>query len=306
MGKTVFKLTEENKQQIVTLVEQGFMDSEIAEILNVTRSAILYWRRKLNIKTTFTYSKISKIQKEAFEPLFNQGLSDYKIASMLGVKPCSVFLFRKKNGYIREDFRLNKAIELTQFQKEVLLGTLLGDSSLRKDNRKNTCLVCSHCVAQKQYCEEKANIFSSIGAKITYHKRITPDRRTGKLYECYTLFTPRNPALNVWYNSFYKNGKKVIPFDLFDYFTDVSLAFMFMDDGFRLSSGGLSIATNCFTEEEVKRFRLFLFEKFKLETSYHKSNGTIYILKKSVQHFIKLVSPYIYDCVRYKISHVTP
>lgn len=305
MGKTICKLTEENKQQLVEYTKQGLMDSEIAIILGVTRSAILYWRRKLNIKSEFTYSKISKIKKENFEPLFKQGLSDYKIAKLLNVSPCGVFDFRKRNGYSKEDLRLNKAIELTQFQKEVLIGTVLGDSSLRRINHENTCLICSHSLVQKQYCEEKTAIFKSLGAKVTYHKRQTPDKRTGKFYESYVMNTPKNPALNSWYESFYKNGKKVIPFNLFDYFTEVSLAFMFMDDGFRLGSG-LSIATNCFTEEEVNKFRLFLLEKFDLKTSYHKSSGTTYIHKKSVQHFVELVSPYIYECVKYKISHVTP
>ena len=45
------------------------------------------------------------------------------------------------------------------------------------------------------------------------------------------MYVPANPAIKEWDEAFYKNNKKVIPFELFNYFTEVSLAFMFMDDG---------------------------------------------------------------------------
>lgn len=64
-----------------------------------------------------------------------------------------------------------------------------------------------------------------------YSKRRNPDPRTGIYYEKYFCRTPCNPALNYLYEAFYKNKKKVIPFELLDNFTAKSLAFMYMDDG---------------------------------------------------------------------------
>ena len=56
MGKTTEKITNAMKEQLVTLYKEGKMDSEIAKILGVTRSAILYWRKKLNLKSKFTFA----------------------------------------------------------------------------------------------------------------------------------------------------------------------------------------------------------------------------------------------------------
>ena len=61
MGKTIEKITENMKIQLLSLYEEGKMDSEIARILKVSSNAIYYWRKKLNLKSKFTYSKISKI-----------------------------------------------------------------------------------------------------------------------------------------------------------------------------------------------------------------------------------------------------
>ena len=67
MGKTTEKITDSMKNKLMELYKEGKMDTEIASILGVTSNAIFYWRKKLNLKSTFTYSKISKIDKDKFE-----------------------------------------------------------------------------------------------------------------------------------------------------------------------------------------------------------------------------------------------
>ena len=53
--------------------------------------------------------------------------------------------------------------------------------------------------------------------------------------------------------------------------------------------------TNC------NKFRIFLLEKFNLETSIHKGNR-LYILAKSAKRFTELISPYICNCMKYKLQ----
>lgn len=304
MGKTVFKVTENMKQQIVALYNQGLMDSEIAkQIGGITDGAVFYWRKKLGLKTKFDYSQVAKIDKEKFEELFNQGLSDYVIAEKLGMSPDGVFSHRQRHGYVRKSLIIAKSIPLTQFQKEVLMGTLLGDSSLRVQKKvHNPSLSCSHGITQKEYCEYKTEIFKSLGAHCEYHKRNIPDKRNGKCYEDYTMRTPANPELQIWYNAFYPNGKKVIPADLFKYFTAASLAFMYMDDGYKASCS-YSIATNCFDIEHIKVFCRMLKEKFNIDTSILRNNA-IYIKANSRNLFEHLIKPYMCDCMLYKL-HVS-
>lgn len=296
------KLTELQKEEMLKLYHEGKMDTEIAKILNVSDSAIYYWRKKkLNLKSKFNYTKISKINNEKFEELFYKGLSDYKIAKELNMSADGVYSHRVRYGYSRESLLYNKPIKLTNFQKQVLLGTMLGDSSMRVSGKyQNPRISCAHSIKQKEYCEYKTNIFKSLQATCAYHKRNVPDKRNGKLYEDYTMTTPANPELLDWYYLFYKNKKKRIPFELFDYFTEVSLAFMFMDDGCK-NGKSYSIATNCFSLEELQDFKKFLYEKFGLEVNIHK-NRTLYIRKNSVNLFTKLISPYIYNCMLYKLQ----
>lgn len=301
MGKTTGKITDSMKEKMVSLYEEGKMDTEIAKILSVSDSAIFYWRKKLNLESKFTYSKIAKIDNQKFEELFNRGLSDYAIAKELNMSPDGVYSHRIRHNYLRkENLRFNKSLELSDFQKQVLLGTLLGDASFKMGKGSvNPAIQCSHSIKQKEYCQYKTKIFESLGAYCKYHKRNVPDKRNGNIYEDFTMFVPANPKLKSWYEAFYKNGRKTIPFELFDYFTEASLAFMYMDDGCKNSSS-YSIATNCFTQEELLEFRKFLFNRFNLETSIM-SNNVLYIRAKSKELFTRLVSPYFCDCVKYKL-----
>lgn len=295
------KLTNLDKENIKRLYNQGKMDSEISKELGIKRQAIQYFRTKNNMPTKFTYSKISKINKEEFEKLFYKGLSDYAIAKELNMSPDGVYSHRMRHNYYRKDLRLNQEVELSKFQKEVLLGTLLGDSSFRlgKDC-KNPAISCAHGIKQKEYCEYKTKIFENLGAHCRYNKRHIADKRTNKLYEDYTMFIPANPSLKFWYNSFYNNKVKRIPFNLFEYFTEASLAFMYMDDGSKINST-YTMATNCFTKDEITKFRIFLLEKFNLETTMFKSH-VLYIKQSSAHHFTELIKPYIIPSMQYKLQ----
>lgn len=299
MGKTIFKLSEEDKQKICKLADEGKTDTEIAKLFNVTDGTIFYWRKKLNIKSKFTYDKISKINKTKFLELFNQNLSDYAIAKQLNMSPDGIYSHRIRYGYVRKkDLRYNEKIKLSKFQKQVLLGTLLGDSTCRCTN-KNPRISCAHCIKQKEYCEYKTLIFKNLGATCNYHKRHLQDKRNSNIYEDYTMYIPSNPAFLSFYREFYKKHKKVIPFKLFHLFTEVSLAFMYMDDGTKTKSG-YSIATNCFTQLELLKFANFLYNKWGIETSILKSN-ILYIKAKSASLFKFLIQPYIHESMKYKL-----
>ena len=304
MGKTKFILTEEDKKTIVELAEAGYTDREIAKKLGkVGDGTIFYWRKQLNIPSKFTYTKNCKIKDEELLPLFNSGLSDYKIADILGVSADGVYGHRMRRGYLRSnDLRVNKEISLSDFQKAVLVGTILGDSTLQLSKGTiNPRLTCAHGIKQKEYCEYKTEIFRSIGAKCCYHKRNIVDNRTGIFYEDITLSTPANPQFLEFYHAFYKNGKKRIPMSIIrKYFTEASLAFLFMDDGYKTKCG-YSIATSCFKKLDIERFGKFLKFKYNLDCSFQPSNNLLYIKAKSKERFKTLVYPYICKCVEYKL-----
>lgn len=293
-------MTNEMKKQLLYLYEQGKMDTEIAKELGVTDGAVFYWRKKLNLPTKFTYDKINKIDNAKFEQLFYAGLTDLEIAKQLNMSSDGIYSHRKRHGYIRRNYAENLAKPFNKFQKEVLIGTLMGDSSLAL-NGKNASLTCMHGIKQQAYCQHKEHIFKSVGAKGAQHTRNRIDKRTGIYYKDYTFRLPANPELNVWYNNFYIDGKKIIPFNLFQYFTAVSLAYLYMDDGSK-TKGSYMIATNCFKLEELHQFQMFLKDKFNLDTTIQKHNQ-LYIRTSSRSLFEYLILPYIHPSMLYKIHN---
>lgn len=300
MKTSVMKLSEKQIFEIKDLVNKGYTDPEIAKQFGtVTAGTIYYWRKKLGIKTTFTYEKISKISHDKLKELFNKGLSDYAIAKELGIKPCSVFSYRKYHNITRErNLKYNQPLPITKFHEELLIGTLMGDASLRKTN-VNPSLICMHGIKQKEYCEYKANLLESLGSKVSCHKRKSIDKRTGLLYEDCTFSLPANPELLNLYNSFYPKSKKVLPVDLLTRYTEVSLAFHYMDDGNKMKNG-YALATESFNRESLKIFCDFLFKKFGLIAKIWKNNS-IYIVKKSSKKFRSLIEPYFCNSMKYKL-----
>lgn len=299
--KTTGKLTEEQIVQIPVLAEQGYTDTEIAKMFgDVSRCCIQYHRKKLNVQSRFTYEKISKMDHKKMEELFNSGLSDYKIAKELGVKPCSVFNYRKYHNIgVGRNLKYNKAIKPTDFQRQLLIGTLFGDSSLRKTNT-NPSISCMHSIKQREYCEYKTELLKSLGAHSKCYKRNIVDTRTGLRYEDCTMRLPANPEYMDLYDSFYPNGHKIFPLNLLHEYSEVSLAFHYMDDGYAIR-GGYALATNCFDRESLQKFVTFLAERFGLKATLWNKENVVHIHKCSGETFRTLVEPYFCDCMRYKL-----
>lgn len=287
-----------DKQRLVELHKEGKTDAEIASIMNVSRQLIQFHRSKLGLASNFSYLSFRKMNYTEAEKLVREGKTDREIAELLGVKEISVYFFRKRNNIQRDNLLINKAIEMTDRQRSIILGSLLGDASLRKTNI-NPIFTCEHGIKQLEYCKWKAKELESLGAKFSTSRRKTIDKRTGLYYESAICRLPANPVFLPIYNNLYKNGKKTITSEYLESFNELSLAVMFMDDGCH-HGGSVSISTNCFTEEDLLLLIEFFKDKFNL--NFHiNADHSIYLLKKDFEHFKDLVLPYIRQELLYKI-----
>lgn len=189
---------------------------------------------------------------------------------------------------------------MTERQKQIIVGTVLGDSSIRKGaTDKYNFLSCQHGPEQQEYAEWKAKQFEDIGSSSKRYKRITPHKTTNKIYECVTFRINSGPHLQKFRDMFYVDNKKVITDEVLQYYTPLAMAVHFMDDGSR-SRKTYMIATNGFDKESYKRLRLFLLSKYDIETSPFRDNR-IYVRLQSAQTFEDLIKPYILDCFKYKL-----
>lgn len=290
-------------QRLIELNREGKTDAEIASLLNVSRQLVQQHRKKLGLESPFKYSSFRKMNYEEVEKLVKENKTDREIAELYNVKEISVYFFRKRNNIERDNLLVNKAIEPTNRQMSIIVGSLLGDASLRKTN-VNPIFSCEHGIKQLEYCKWKAEELKSLGAKFSTSKRKTIDPRTGIYYESAICRLPANPALLKLYNCLYIDGRKSITEEYLQYFDELSLAVMFMDDG-SYNGSSINIATNCFKEDELLLLIGFFKERFSL--IFHiNSDHSLYLLTRDFEMFKSIVLPNMQEELLYKLNcHVT-
>lgn len=189
---------------------------------------------------------------------------------------------------------------LTDFQQEILLGLLLGDSCFHFRNKNKKSVRLEFKVGKKNY--------SYLIHLIEIYKELfNVDTKIGETKTSFYIKTKTMKILYPFYTLFYINGKKVITDDLLNskFFTEKTLAYWFMDDGHcENKAGRYKISTQCFSLENQKLLQIFLKTKFQIETTLYKKDGShILVIKRgSTNRFRLLVEPYIIDSMKYKLG----
>lgn len=245
-----------------------------------------------------------EIDEEVYLLYYNRGMSDLQISKLLNISNSTLSRFRKSldlpPNKRKEVVKNYKAIKETRKMEQLIIGTLLGDGSLelnKKTKAKNARYKAGHSNKQLEYIIHKHSVLGAdICSNIIYTKNVA-------------FNTISHPYFTKYYSEFYKNGKKVIPFDLLERMSSLGLAYLFMDDGSRDSKTNSYYLSLCsFELDEQKKFMQFLFNKFGIKTSLH-AKGTkdnkyhhIYIKAESRNILIKLIEPYIIPSMKYKIG----
>lgn len=193
---------------------------------------------------------------------------------------------------------------LTQRQREILVGSILGDGcvSVRK-NRNNCWYYVKQCDANKKYLfwlhREFANLCPS-GPK---------QRRDNRQWY---FSTTTIGELNWFREKFYPNGKKIIPKDISQILVSpLSVAIWYMDDGtldYRpCYHCSFSISTHCFSVSGANLLKDTLFDTFGIRARVYNNliRGVryprIYIGSEGRKEFYTLIEPFMLDCFRYKL-----
>ncbi len=190
---------------------------------------------------------------------------------------------------------------LSQRQKEILVGTLLGDAHLELTGRYSRLRV-DHQNAQKDYVLWKAKELEPFS--LTPREISETDRRSGKTYKRWHFSTRSLLIFTEFRNLFYVNRKKVIPKNIEKVMTSLSLAVWFMDDGFRRrDSKGFYLCTSSFTSREQGVLQKMLLDRFGLETKIHHQRKLerIFVPSAFADKFNAVVKPFIHPVFRYKL-----
>lgn len=208
---------------------------------------------------------------------------------------------------------IKKSLDLTPRQKLVIIGSLLGDGTMRIGKKaKNANLKIEHGLKQKEYVEWKYSIlkpFVFTEPKISYRYR-----EDGKKYpKSWWFRTIRHPILTRIYNQFYlgegyRNGRKIVPSEIKDNLTPLTLAVWIMDDG-SYSRGKIDISTYSFLLPEIRFLQECLRDKFRIKGLFYRDRDKgyrIYFNKQETDKLIRVINTHIIPSMEYKIGFATP
>lgn len=201
---------------------------------------------------------------------------------------------------------------LNIFEKGALVGILLGDGSLTTNtDPPKTCSIVFRST-KVEYITHLRNLFGPWTTAPVEKAKTTNTMG----------FATRSMAYFVEFSSFYifaprdfskktkaRKKTKIVPNNIEDLLTNVSLAYWYMDDGSgNTDSKRLKIATDCFTKAEVEKLCSVLQKKFNLYCNPRKVGDNkpgqfrIVFPVSEFEKFKSIVDPFILPCFQYKLN----
>lgn len=190
----------------------------------------------------------------------------------------------------------NAAGSLTQAQKSIIIGSILGDGYLRViKGRRNAFLEINHSNKQKDYVDWKFEQLKSIVKSPPKLRKSNGDRLA------YRFYTRQQSELTELFKLFYQKGIKIIP-DNFS-LDPLILAVWFMDDGGRCRSSDIYLNTQQFDGESQQKLIYALAELgLQVRLNKDKSYFRLRFIKSGLPKLRSLIKPYIISAMDYKIE----
>ena len=190
----------------------------------------------------------------------------------------------------------NPVERLNQFQKSVIIGTVLGDGYIRIiSGRQHAFLEINHALSQREYVMWKYDVLKEVRAGVP------KVRRGNGLRQAIRFHTKQSAELTEIHSLFYNDRIKVIPIDL--KLDPVVLAVWFMDDGSRCRESDVYLNTQQFdTESQMTLIQAL--KKLGLEATLNKDKEyqRIRFLKESIPRLVALIKPHVIPSMYYKIG----
>jgi len=201
-------------------------------------------------------------------------------------------------------WEVEQPVELSTYQKSVLIGTLLGDGHLERDGR-HVRLKIDHAWTQAAYVWWKFRVFQDWTLREP-QRRLVYDKRNGGLSIHCRFVTRTLPELEEYYQLFYVNKRKVVPQGIQRLLhSSLALAVWYMDDGARRTDcQALRVHTNAYTLEEQYLLCETLVNNFGVSARVHRVRANEYVLyipACQAKTFCDLIRPYVLPELYHKL-----
>ncbi len=183
--------------------------------------------------------------------------------------------------------------KLSSFQREVLVGLLLGDGHLETQNGGRTYrLKVEHSEFQRDYTEWLFQLFFPLCEQKALYRKIKNEKAYVGFRTC------GSGVFRFYAQQFYKERKKVMPKIIEKLLSKTGLAIWFLDDGSKKSARHktYNIHSLGFTKRELMDMQEVLHGKFSVEVSLHRQKDKyyrLYVQSKSASRFREIIEPYI-------------
>lgn len=194
---------------------------------------------------------------------------------------------------------LKNDLKLSELQKEILVGLLLGDGCLEKTkNSLGARLKVGQSIKQIEFATWLYQQFLNF-------VRTPPRIKNRNIHQEVVFNTLTHPSFKDFYDWFYPEGKKIIPINISQLLTPTAFAVWFMGDGSVKSKEcrGRILNTQSFSRSDIERLIFILESKFNLRSSIRtqKDGLQIYISAKSAFVLNDLLKDKILPNFKYKL-----
>lgn len=302
----------------------GLSDQQIADKFNMPSKTVVWRKRKKFGIQNRNPAKSNKhavknrqfnITKKKATKLLEDGQTYEEIAAHMG---CSIMVAKRRFKELGltncQDHVAHYEywdVELTGFQKQLLIGSVLGDGTIARQGAYS----CSHSIKQADYHKHKTEVLAPIHSGKVQHAVHKARGVDGMHHESLHFTTGCNQFCSKLRIIYYPKGKKIFPFDfLMQEMTDEGLAYWYMDDGtacwdprYRSNSSGSQIITLGYSDKEQHLMHRFFEEKFGLRskvTYREDKHGYVQAFPTTeTPKLFALIRPYIIPSMLYKVDY---
>jgi hypothetical protein len=187
---------------------------------------------------------------------------------------------------------------LSQGQRDVLTGTLLGDGCIAKHGKHHRLHV-KHKLGHEALVMFKYEVFREFISMAPHH---FDQRLRGRRFPCVQFATRTHPVFTKWRSRFYTERHKIVPVDIARDLSPLALAVWLMDDG-AADYAGITFQTHSFSQVETSRLAAALRDRYGLETNLRWNRGSwiVYVHAASLPLLKDTVSQHLLPQFEYKL-----
>ena len=247
--------------------------------------------------------KLNLSKEELGTEIYINKLTQKEIANKYSVSRACVQRLQKKHGLEPlDDWERRYPEHLSQVQKEVLYGSILGDDCLYHFKSANQgFLLVYHSLSNREYAQLKLDIWRPFVRQLELRKAY---REKGVRL---SFATGGHPELETIRKTVYCNTIKVVTLEHLNKLTPISLAFWFQDDGSRCKNKGLALHTNGFRLDEVQLICDWFLKSLQIVCWPQKrteNQWVVFFSNKTSEKFAQIILPWVHPSMRYKLEGV--